>query len=312
MKPARRTTVNAARKAESKILSQSRVPVFQLLASLRHRIRNWPIVPGVVLLTFVVMGVFAPLISPHGATEANLRDRRTPPVWLDGGTSKYVLGTDAQGRGILSRVIHGTRVSFSIAGSAIGLGMVFGTLYGLISGYYGGWTDEILMRIVEIFLAVPLIMVALVFIVVVGPSFTSVVSLLALFSWVQFARQVRGETLYLKASDYVALAKVSGASTIRILLRHIFPGVVNTVVVVATLDVGGLILTESSLSFLGVGIPPPTPSWGSMVSDGRNYLASSWWITFFPGMAIFVTVIGFNFLGDWLRDTLDPRLRQVG
>ena len=285
--------------AEPKKLSQSRVPVFWLWARLHHRIRNWPIVPGVILLTFVVMGVFAPLISPHGPTEATLRDRRTPPMWLEGGTrgSKYVLGTDALGRDILSRTIHGTKVSLSIAGSAIGLGMVFGTLYGLISGYFGGWTDEILMRIVEIFLAVPLIMVALVFIVVVGPSFTAVVSLLALFSWVQFARQVRGETLYLKALDYVALAKVAGASTIRILLRHIFPGVVNTVIVVATLNVGGLILTESSLSFLGVGIPPPTPSWGSMVSDGRNYLASSWWIAFFPGIAIFVTVVGFNFLG---------------
>ena len=232
-------------------------------------------------------------------------------MWLEGGSSKYILGGDLQGRDILSRIIHGARVSLVIAGSAIGLGMVFGTAYGLISGYFGGWLDEILMRIVEIFLAIPLIMAALIIVSVVGSGYVSVIGVLVLFSWVLFARQVRAETLAVKALEYVAMARVVGASTPRILIRHILPGVIPTVIIVATLQVGSLIITESILSYLGVGIPPPTAAWGTMVADGRNYLTISWWITLFPGMAIFVTVIGFNFLGDWIRDTLDPRLRQL-
>ena len=232
-------------------------------------------------------------------------------MWEEGGSSKFILGGDLQGRDILSRIIHGARVSIAVAGSAISIGMVFGTMYGLVSGYFGGWLDEILMRIVEIFLAIPLIMAALVILVVAGASFFSVIGVLVLFSWVPFARQVRAETLALKALDYVSLARVAGASTLRILTRHIFPGVLNTIIIVATLQVGSLILTESILSFLGVGIPPPTPAWGAMVADGRNYLSSSWGIAFFPGMAIFLTVVGFNFMGDWIRDTMDPRLRQL-
>ena len=243
--------------------------------------------------------------------EAELRDRRTPPIWQKGGSAEHVLGADLQGRDILSRIVYGTRISLVIAGVAISLGMAFGTTFGLISGYFGGWLDELLMRIVEIFLAVPLIMVALVIVVVIGQSFTTVIVILVLFSWVPFARQVRAEVLTLKALEYVALARVAGASTFRILFRHILPGVVNTVIVVATLHVGNLILTESILSFLGAGIPPPTPAWGAMVADGRNYLTTSWWIAFFPGMAIFLIVVGFNFMGDWIRDFLDPRLRQL-
>lgn len=268
-------------------------------------------IPAGILLLFVAMAVFAPFISPHGPTEAELRDRRTPPVWQKGGSAEHVLGADLQGRDILSRIVYGTRISLVIAGVAISLGMAFGTTFGLISGYFGGWLDEILMRIVEIFLAVPLIMVALVIVAVIGQSFTTVIVILVLFSWVPFARQVRAEVLTLKALDYVALARVAGASTFRILFRHILPGVVNTVIVVATLHVGNLILTESILSFLGAGIPPPTPAWGAMVADGRNYLTTSWWIAFFPGMAIFLIVVGFNFMGDWIRDFLDPRLRQL-
>ena len=276
-----------------------------------REIRRWPLIPGGIILLLAVLAIFAPLISPHGPTKATLRDRRTPPSWQEGGSSKYILGADLQGRDILSRVIHGTRISLTIAGLAITLGMIFGTLYGLISGYLGGWVDEILMRILEVFLAIPLLLVALAIVVVFGASFTTIVGILILFSWVPFARQVRGEVLFLKELDYVALAKVAGASTPRILLRHMLPGVMNTVTVVVTLHIGSLILTESVLSFLGAGIPPPTPAWGAMVADGKNYLATSWWIAFFPGMAIFVTVIAFNFLGDWLSDTLDPRLRQL-
>lgn len=274
-------------------------------------IRRWPIIPGFLLIIFLITGTFPHWIAPHGPTDVELRARRSPPVWLEGGTWKYPLGADLQGRDVLSRIVHGAQISLIISASAISLGLVFGTGYGLVSGYFGGWVDETLMRILEIFLAIPLIMVALVIVIVFGQSFGTVIGIMVLFSWVPFARQVRTETLQIKALDYVALAKVAGASTQRILIRHILPGVANTTIVVATLHVGSLILAESILSFLGAGIPPPTPAWGAMVSDGRNYLGSSWWIAFFPGVAIFFTVIGFNFLGDWVRDAFDPRLRQL-
>ncbi len=279
-------------------------------ANLR-RIRRWPLLSIVILFTLVFAAATADLIAPNDPVKATLSARRVPPMWEEGGSSKFILGGDLQGRDVLSRIIHGARVSLLVAGSAISIGLVFGTMYGLVSGYFGGWLDEILMRIVEIFLAFPLIMAALVILVVAGASYLSVIGVLVLFSWVPFARQVRAETLALKVLDYVALARVAGAPTHRILISHILPGVLNTVIVVATLQVGSLILTESILSFLGVGIPPPTPAWGAMVADGRNYLASSWGIAFFPGMAIFLTVVGFNFMGDWIRDSLDPRLRQL-
>ena len=276
-----------------------------------RRLRRWPIIPAAIIGLLLICGCFAELVAPKDPLKATLSERRAPPAWAEGGSAEFLLGGDLQGRDILSRIIHGARVSLVVAGSAIFIGMVFGTAYGLISGYAGGWLDEILMRIVDIFLAFPLIMAALVILVVAGASYFSIISVLVLFSWVPFARQIRGETLALRSADYVLLAQVSGASTFRILLRHILPGVINTIIVVATLQVGSLILTESILSYLGVGIPPPTPAWGAMVSDGRNYLATSWGIAFYPGMAIFLTVIGFNFLGDWVRDALDPRLRQL-
>ena len=287
------------------------VPPLRALVGVRRRTRRWPLIPGVILLGFFVMGTFAPLISPHSPSAANLRFKEVPPMWMEGGTSRHILGADKQGMDILSRIIHGTRVSLVVAGSVILMGVVLGTSVGLVSGYFGGWIDEILMRIVDIFYAMPFITVALVVLVAIGAGYGTVIGLLALFSWVGFARQVRAETLYLKALDYVAMAQVAGASTPRILLRHILPGVINTIVVIATLSVGGLILAESGLSYLGLGIPHPTPAWGGMVASGRSLLATSWWISFFPGMAIFVTIVGFNFMGDWLRDTLDPRLRQV-
>ena len=272
---------------------------------------RWPIMQVAMIGLLVICALFADIIAPYDPIDANLKDRREPPIWSSEGNGKYVLGADLQGRDLLSRIIHGTRVSLSIAGISIGLGMLVGTGYGLISGYVGGWIDEVLMRIVDVFLAFPLIMAALFLLVLFGSGYGTVIGVLVLFSWVAFARQVRAETLALKTSDYVALAEVAGASTFRVLFKHILPGVVNTIMVIATLNIGGLILTESVLSYLGVGIPPPTPAWGAMVADGKDYLSTSWQISFFPGMAIFLTVMAFNFLGDWTRDFLDPRLRQV-
>ncbi|WP_089937052.1 ABC transporter permease [Candidatus Entotheonella palauensis] len=280
------------------------------LESIADNLRRWPIFPGAILALLVICGVFAPYMAPRDPVQASLRARNTPPVWAAKGSAKYLLGADQQGRDVLSRVIYGARVSLVVAGVALGIGGLVGTVLGMISGYFGGWVDEIVMRLIDIMLAVPLILIALVVVIVMGQSMTVLIAILAINAWSGFARQARAEVLQLKTMDYVSMAKVSGASSLRILYQHIFPGVVSTIIIVGTLQVGNLILTEAILSFLGAGIPPPMPSWGSMVSDGRTYLGSAWWIAFFPGISIFLTVLAFNFLGDWLRDHLDPRLRQ--
>jgi len=228
------------------------------------------------------------------------------------GSTKFLLGTDHLGRDVLSRVIYGARISLLVSIITLAVGGSIGVVMGLAAGWYGGFIDEFLMRLVDIKLAIPLILIALVLVITLGQSLWIIVTVLCLFIWPRFARQVRGEVLQLKHMDYVSLAKVSGASTARILFIHIFPGTINTLIVVATLQVGIVILLESTLSFLGAGVPPPTPAWGSMVSDGRDKLAGGvWWISTFPGVAIMLTVMSLNLFGDWLRDTLDPRLRQL-
>ena len=228
------------------------------------------------------------------------------------GSTKFLLGTDHLGRDVLSRVIYGARISLLVSIITLVVGGSIGVTMGLMAGWYGGVVDEFLMRLVDIKLAIPLILIALVLVITLGQSLWIIVTVLCLFIWPRFARQVRGEVLQLKHMDYVSLAKVSGASTPRILFIHIFPGTINTLIVVATLQVGIVILLESTLSFLGAGVPPPTPAWGSMVADGRDKLAGGvWWISTFPGVAIMITVMSLNLFGDWLRDTLDPRLRQL-
>jgi peptide/nickel transport system permease protein len=234
------------------------------------------------------------------------------------GTFNHLFGTDQTGRDVLSRAIFGARVSLMVTAVSLTSGLVIGVAMGLIAGYadqifprWGKHLDEGIMRIVEITFAVPTILVALVIVIVFGKSFIILLGLLAFVAWNAFPRNVRAEVLSLKTTDYVALAKISGASSFRILFVHIFPGVLNTVLVIATLRVGQLILIEAILSFLGAGVQPPKPAWGAMVADGREYLGDAWWIAFFPGMGIFLVVVSLNFLGDWMRDRFDPRLRQL-
>ena len=282
-------------------------------------IRRWPVIPLFLLSMVVISGVMAPWIAPESPRKGDLRARMAPPVWLEGGSFDHLLGTDHLGRDIFSRIVYGSRISLIVAGVTLGLGGTTGVILGLLAGWYGRWVDEILMRVVDIALAIPLVLVALVMVVAVGQSFPSalggqtglIILVLAGFFWVRFARLIRGEVLQLKTLDYVALAKVAGATTPRILAVHIFPGVINTLIVLATLQVGFVILVESTLSFLGAGVPPPTPAWGSMVAEGRDFMAGAWWIATMPGVAILVTVMSLNLFGDWLRDKLDPRLRQL-
>ena len=273
--------------------------------------RRWPVIPGFIVFLLVFTAVFAPLLAPNDPERGNLRDRNIPPAWESGGTTDHLLGTDPQGRDMLSRLIFGARISLMVAAIVLTGGVIGGTLVGLVAGWYGGQIDEILMRFVDFTFAIPFILVALVVVIVLGQSLTVIILLLVIFSWNSFARQIRAETLKLKTEDYINAARIAGASTSRIFMRHLLPGVMSTLMVMMSLRVGALILTESVLSFLGVGIPPPTPAWGVMVASGRTYVETAWWVSLFPGLAIMLVVLSFNFLGDWLRDYLDPRLRQV-
>ena len=228
-----------------------------------------------------------------------------------GGSWEYPLGTDKQGRDILSRIMHGARISLMVSSLAILLGGGLGTILGMLAAYRGGKTDAIIMRIVDIKLAFPSILLALVLVAAIGAGFTTVIVVIAVLLWARYARVVRGEALSIKQQDFIDRARVSGASNIRIMMKHIFPNLVNTVVVLATLEVGHVIILESTLSFLGAGIPAPTPAWGVMVADGRDLITTAWWIFLFPCLAIVLTVLSMNLLGDWLRDKLDPKLRNV-
>ena len=278
---------------------------------MRRILGRWPVVSLVILAVLVITGVFAPLIAPKDPVFADLRDRNAPPFWHEQGSGKYILGADYLGRDILSRVIHGARISLVVAAVSLSGGLLVGTSLGLVSGYVGGHADELIMRIVDVTQAIPYILIALVVVIVLGQSFPVLLGILAFSTWGAFARQVRAETLALREMDYVALARVAGASSFRIMYRHILPGTANTIIVISTLRVGFLILLEATLSYLGAGIPPPTPAWGAMIADGRDYLATAWWVAFFPGVAIFLVVMALNFIGDWTRDRFDPRLRQL-
>jgi peptide/nickel transport system permease protein len=277
-------------------------------------VRNYdlPWFPLTILGVLVVCALFAPYLSPQSPTEGDITAKLIPPVWMERGTSEHPLGTDRFGRDVLSRIIHGSRISLLVSLIAIGVSGTLGTLVGLISGYRGGLVDAFLMRLTDIALSLPTILIAVVLVAVSEPSFRNVILVIALLLWPRFARQIRGETLGIKEQDFVALAVVAGRSSAWIISRHILPNVTPTLLVISTLQVGYVILLEGTLSFLGVGVPPPNPAWGLMIADGRGFIATAWWITLFPGLAMLLTVLAVNLMGDWLRDHLDPRLRQLG
>jgi len=277
-----------------------------------RRDRRWPpIVPLVIVIGLVLCALLAPWLSPHSPLEGSLGDRLAPPIGMDGTKPGHWLGTDRHGRDTLSRLIYGARISLSVSVVGIALTGTLGSFIGLLAGFLGGWVDTLLMRIVDISLSLPGILIAVLLSVVFEPSFGNVIIVVVFLLWPSYARLVRGETLSLKHQDFVALARIAGCSSLTIMFRHIVPNLIPSILVLATLHVGYVIVLEAALSFLGVGLPPPTPSWGVMVADGRGLIEQAWWISILPGIAILVTVLSLNILGDWVRDRLDPKLRQV-
>jgi peptide/nickel transport system permease protein len=269
------------------------------------------IFPATIALIVIIVAVTAPWIAPRSYYEMTLPHKLRPPFWQQGGSLKYPLGTDSLGRDILSRMIGGTRISLVASMLSILIGAVVGISIGVFSAYRGGVVDAVLMRVCDGFLSFPMILLALILAIATGPSMRTVVLAIGLVVWARYARVIRSEALSLKERDFVAYARMVRCSELRVLMRHLLPNLMGSILVLATLQVGWAIVVEASLSFIGAGIPPPQPSWGSMVAAGREYIGMAWWLTFFPGMAIAITVLSFNFLGDWLRDHLDPKLREV-
>jgi peptide/nickel transport system permease protein len=281
------------------------------VAAAPARARRLPVVSMGIIGVFVLVGLLAPLLSPADPYEQSLRARFRPPVWEERGTWQHPLGTDRLGRDMLSRIIWGSRISLAAGVLTVLLASAFGAAVGLVAGYYGGRVDATLMRATDATLSFPVILLALILAVTVGPSFTNVVVAIAVILWARYARVIRGQVLTLMQLDFIAQARLAGAGAWRIITRHLLPNTMNTLVVLVTLQIGYVIIVEASLSFLGAGIPPPTPAWGSMIAEGREFVTTAWWASFIPGLAILLVVLAFNLLGDWLRDTLDPKLRQL-
>jgi peptide/nickel transport system permease protein len=273
--------------------------------------RRLPVIPLAIIALFVLGGLLAPWLSPADPQAQSLRNRFRPPVWEEAGSWQRPLGTDRLGRDLLSRILWGARVSLAAGVVTVFLASAVGAAVGLIAGYYGGRADAALMRVTDATMSFPVILLALILAVTVGPSFVNVVVAVAVVLWARYARVIRGQVLTLMELDFVAQARLAGAGAWRIITRHLVPNTLNTLVVLVTLQIGYVIIVEASLSFLGAGIPPPTPAWGSMIAEGREFVTSAWWVSSFPGLAILLVVLAFNLLGDWLRDTLDPKLRQL-
>ncbi len=286
---------------------EARQDIRRVLRELR---RNKAALLGLLVLLGVAgSALLAPLVAPYDPTSQEITRRLKPPGWAGAGDQANVLGTDHLGRDILSRIIFGARISLIIGLSAVAVAGTLGTLLGLAAGYQGGRVDDLCMRLTDTMLAMPFILLALAVIAVLGPSLKNIIFVLGITGWVSYARVVRAEVLTLRTREFVAAAQALGGAGARVVFRHLLPNVLTPVIVIATLEVARMIILESALSFLGLGIPPPTPTWGGMLADGRAYLSTAWWLATFPGLCIMLTVLGINLLGDWLRDVLDPRLQ---
>jgi peptide/nickel transport system permease protein len=280
------------------------------LASLR--VEGFPWIPTAILGVIALVAIFANVIAPYNPEIGVLGDRFRPPAWQTGGSEAHFLGTDHVGRDVLSRLIFGARVSMVVGFTAVIVAGILGTTLGILSGYLGGWVDQVIMRVTDTWLALPALTFAIFLAAVVGPSEMNIVIILGAVYWTRYARVIRSEVLSLRERDFVRLAIVAGCSKKTIMRRHILPNVLNSAIVLGTLMLGVVIVTEAALSFLGVGVPPPKPAWGLMLADGKKGLmAGYWWLTVLPGICIMLMVLSANLLGDWLRVKFDPQLRQL-
>ncbi len=276
--------------------------------SLIYQLKKSPltIVGGVIILILCFSALFAPYITPYEYDEINPPDRLLPP------SKAHICGTDTAGRDVFSRIVYGSRISLRIGVTVVSLAAIFGSLIGLFSGYIGGKVDEIIMRITDVFFAIPYLILAMAISAALGPNLMNMMLSLSIVWWPVYTRLTRGQALLIRESTYIEAAKGLGAGNIRIVLRHVLPNSFSPIVVQASLDFGNAVLYAAALSFIGLGAQPPTPEWGAMIAMGRDYLRDSWWYPTFPGLAIFITALGFNLLGDGLRDILDPRLKERG
>jgi len=283
-----------------------------ILAKILEFIRRAPKVPLIILLILVASAIFADFLAWHDPEIGDPRQRLLPPFWEERGNIRYPLGTDTMGRDVLSRLIYGARVSLLVALAAVIFAACLGTAAGVIAGFFGGWVDQAIMRFTDSWLSIPTVMFGILMAVIVGPGVFNIIIILGAVYWTRYARVTRGETLSLKTRDFVHLATIAGCGKFRIIRKHILPNVMNNVITLASLQIGVVIVVEASLTFLGVGVPPPKPAWGLMLSEGRGgLLAGYWWLIVSPGVAIALLVMSFNLIGDWLRLYLDPHYRNI-
>ena len=276
------------------------------------RAEGFPLIPSLILLAIMVVAIFAPVLAPQNPEVGVLGDRFRPPAWQTNGTFDHLLGTDHLGRDVLSRLIFGARISVVVGLMVIIVAGAIGTALGIVSGYLGRWVDQVIMRVTDAWLALPALMLAIFLAAIIGPGISNIIIILAAVWWTRYARVIRGEVLSVRERDFVRLAVVAGCSKWTIMRKHILPNVVNSAIVLATLQLGQVIIAEAGLSFLGVGVPPPQPAWGLMLADGKKGLmAGYWWLTVLPGGCIMLMVLSANLLGDWLRVKFDPQLRQL-
>ncbi len=286
----------------------------QNAAEFLYELRKHPLalLGGLVIVVYVVLAIFAGQVTVYDPVRGNLRLRLDPPAWEEGGSWEYPLGTDAQGRDLLTRIIYGARVSLLVGFLSVGISVILGMITGTLAGYYRGWFDNLISRFADLLLAFPFLIFAIGMMAFLGPGFINLILALTFKGWVEFFRLVRGEMLSEKTQEYVEAARVAGLSHLAIIAREIIPNIIQSVFVLGTLRIGYMIIMEASLSFLGLGIPPSIPAWGSMVSAGRDYMLVAWWVSTLPGIAILILVLAINLFGEGLRDILDPRLKIEG
>ncbi len=286
----------------------ARRPKSRAAVAFRQLFRSTPALVGaILLLVFVVMALIGPSVAPFNPREQHLVDRLMPPAWSAEGKSEYLLGTDQLGRDVLSRIFHGSRVALTVGLFATSLALAIGVFLGLVSGYYGGWFDTVIMRLLEIIISVPNTILYLTILGSFGPSLWLLIIVIGAFGWTTSARVVRGEVLALRSRDYVEASRALGQRSLLIVFRHILPNVLGPIVVVGTLKVASVIILEASLSFLGYGVQPPAVTWGQMLADGRRFITSAWWLATLPGLTITLLTLSLLFIGNWLRDVFDPR-----